>query len=467
MTGKVRILFIKTFGYAPNQAFDVPLGVLYLSGYLKKYMGNAVDVDLIDLRIIKDKHRALKHKLRDYNPHIIGISTLAFEHRFLDENVEFIKRHAPEALLVIGGPYATSNAPSILKENRIDYAIIGEGEKSLLNLVKTFAKGSDLRRVKGIAYRDGNDVVFTEKEDYIENLDTIPLPDYSLINFEDYWGNRLQFNGILAEKRHASVISSRACPYRCVYCHSIFGKKLRKRSAGHFVSEIRMLYDRYKVREFHIIDDVFNLDRQRMHSICRLIIQSGMKIKIAFPNGLRGDILEHEDIALLKQAGAYMLTLAIESGSKRVQTLIRKNLNIEKVLDNIAFAEKLGLITRGFFMLGFPGERVDEMRLTIQTAVKSRLSMASFFVVVPFENTELHDMAKAYLDVMDKDLLYSYQASTSFYEKVTGFKVGRLQKMAYLRFYTPLRLMRVFLKIPRKSYQLSKWLSFAYDLLRI
>lgn len=467
MTGKVRILFIKTFGYAPNQAFDVPLGVLYLSGYLKKYMGSTVDVALIDLRITQDKHQALKKKLLDYKPHIIGISTLAFEHRFLDENVEFIKRHAPEALLVIGGPYATSNAPSILMDNRIDYAIIGEGEKSFLNLTKTFLKKSDVRQVKGIAYRDKDDIVFTEKESYIENLDTIPLPDYSLIDFKDYWGNRLQFNGILAEKHHASVISSRACPYRCVYCHSIFGKKLRKRSARHFVSEIRLLHDRYNVREFHIIDDVFNLDRQRMHEICRLIILSGMKIKIAFPNGLRGDILEYEDIVLLKQAGAYMLTLAIESGSERIQKLIQKHLDIEKVLDNIAFAEKQGLITRGFFMLGFPGERVDEMKLTIQTALRSQLSMASFFVVVPFENTELYDMAKAYLDVTDKDLLSSYQASSSFYEKVTGYKVGRLQKMAYLRFYTPLRLVRVFLKIPRKSYQISKWLLFAYDLLRL
>ncbi|MBU1172420.1 MAG: B12-binding domain-containing radical SAM protein [Proteobacteria bacterium] len=467
MSNAIRILFVKTYGYAPNQAFDVPLGVLYLSGYLKKNLGSKVDVSLIDLRIITDKHQALKKKLREVKPHIIGISTLAFEHQFLSDNVEFIKAHAPDALLIIGGPYATSNAESILSENRIDYAIIGEGEKSLLKLVEAFAKGGDIRQVKGIAYKAEHGTVLTEKEDYIENLDSIPTPDYALIDFKDYWGSRLQFNGILAEKRHASVISSRACPYRCVYCHSMFGKKLRKRSAEHFVAEIRYLYNRYQVREFHIIDDVFNLDRPRMHEICNKIIQSGMTIKIAFPNGLRGDILEYEDILILKKAGAYMLTLAIESGAARIQTLIRKHLNIAKVMDNIAFAEKQGLITRGFFMLGFPGEEIAEMKLTVQTAIQSKLSMASFFVVVPFENTELHDMAKKHLDVMDKDLTGSYQSSTSFYEKATGYKVGRLQKMAYLRFYSPLRLIRVFLKIPRKSYQISKWFWFAFDLLRL
>jgi radical SAM superfamily enzyme YgiQ (UPF0313 family) len=467
MNGRIRILFVKTYAYAPNQAFDVPLGVLYLSGYLKKHLGKQVDISLIDLRILTNKRLALKEKILSFKPHIIGISTLAFEHRFLSDNTAFMRALAPEAVLVIGGPYATSNVESVLLENPIDVAVLGEGELSFLNLVKTFASGGDIREVKGIAYKEDDSVVVTEKEEYIHDLDTIPVPDYSLVDFNDYWGNRLQFNGILAEKKHASVISSRACPYRCVYCHSMFGKKLRKRSPAHFLSEIRLLYTRYGVREFHIIDDVFNLDRERMHAILSMIIESGMTVKIAFPNGLRGDVLEEEDIVLLKRAGAYMLTLAIETGSPRLQKVIRKNLDIPKVMRNIAFAESLGLITRGFFMLGFPGETVSEMRKTIKTALDSKLSMASFFVVVPFENTELHTMAKEYLDVMDKDLLSSYQASTSFYEKATGYDVGTLQKTAYLKFYTPHRLLRLFKKIPRKSYQVSKWLSFAYDLLRL
>ncbi|MFA6012166.1 MAG: radical SAM protein [Desulfobacteraceae bacterium] len=467
MNGKIRILFVKTYAYAPNQAFDVPLGVLYLSGYLKKHLGKRVDISLIDLRILTNKQEALKQKILSFKPQIIGISTLAFEHHFLSDNTAFIKKHAPDALLVIGGPYATSNVSSVLLENPIDYAVLGEGEASFLNLVKAYTSHGDLDSVRGIAYKKDGTVVVTEKEDYIHNLDSIPIPDYSLIHLSDYWGNRLQFNGILAETKHASVISSRACPYRCVYCHSMFGKKLRKRSPEHFVSEIRYLYQKFGVREFHIIDDVFNLDRPRMHTILNLIIQSGMTIKIAFPNGLRGDVLEEEDILLLKKAGAYMLTLAIETGSPRLQTVIRKNLDIEKVMKNIAFAERIGLITRGFFMLGFPGETIAEMKQTIRTALDSKLSMASFFVVVPFENTELHDMARQYLDVMDKDLLSSYQSSTSFYEKATGYNVGKLQKLAYLRFYNPIRLIRLFLKIPRKSYQLSKWFSFAYDLLRL
>ena len=466
MKSKIKILFIKSYAYTPNQSFDVPLGVLYLSGYLKKHLKNDVSTALIDLRIHKDTKQALKTSLTDFKPDIIGISTLAFEHQFLIDHIGFIRQYAPNAQILIGGPYATSNYSKALYENDIDYAVIGEGEAVLLNFIKAFPEQGKIRRIKGIAFKENGNVKCNEKEDYIENLDTIPMPDYSLVDFRDYWKNRFQFNGILARKKHTSVISSRACPYRCIYCHDIFGKRFRTRSARHFVDEIKVLYHTHGIQEFHIIDDVFNLNRERMHEILNLIVNSDMQLKIAFPNGVRGDILEKEDILLLKQAGTYMITFAIETGSERVQTLIKKNINIPKILDNINYAHQIGLITRGFFMLGFPDETIDEMKLTVKTAVDSKLNMASFFIVVPFKNTELYDIARNKLSNTNEEFLSAYISSESFYEKVTGYNVSRLQKFAYLRFYSPIRLLKLFMIIPKKGHQVTKWMSFAYNLLR-
>lgn len=461
-----RILFVKSYAYTPNQSFDVPLGVLYLSGYLKKHIGNGVVTSLLDLRIHTDTDAALKKAITEFQPDIIGISTLAFEHRFLKANTDLIRSCAPDALLVIGGPYATSNYARALEKNDIDFAVIGEGEKVFLNFVTAFPDTEKIHQVKGLAYKKNGVVNCNEKEAYIESLDEIPRPDYSLISFEDYWKNRFQFNGILAHQKHTSVVSSRACPYRCTYCHDIFGKKFRPRSPEHFVDEIEYLYHQHGIREFHIIDDVFNLDRKRMHAILNLIIESGMKLHIAFPNGVRGDILEEEDLLLLKKAGAYMITFAVESGSPRIQKEIRKNIDIPKILKNIAYARKIGLITRGFFMLGFPDETIDELKMTVRTATGSALDMASFFVVVPYKNTQLYETAKTFLKNGEDDFLSAYIASDSFYQRVTGYNVSKLQKYAYLRFYTPIRLFRLFIKIPFKRYQITKWFSFAFNLLR-
>ncbi len=466
MKNIINILFIKSYTYTPNQSFDVPLGVLYLSGYLKKHLNKKVSTSLIDLRIHKDTKQALKTSLNNLQPDIIGISTLAFEHQFLIDYIDFIRQYAPDAQILIGGPYATSNYNRALSENDIDYAVIGEGEAVLLNFLKAYPDHDNIRQIKGLAYKENGKIKCNEKEAYIENLDTIPMPDYSLVDFKDYWKNRFQFNGILARRKHTSVISSRACPYRCIYCHDIFGKRFRTRSAHHFVNEISYLYQVHGIREFHIIDDVFNLDRKRMHDILNLIIKSDMNPKIAFPNGVRGDILEKEDILLLKLAGTYMITFAIETGAERVQKLIKKNINIPKILDNINYAHQIGLITRGFFMLGFPDETIDEMKLTVKTAIKSKLNMASFFIVVPFKNTELFDIARNQLSDTNEDFLSAYIATDSFYEKVTGYNVSRLQKFAYLRFYSPLRLITLFFIIPKKGYHVKKWISFAFDLLR-
>jgi radical SAM superfamily enzyme YgiQ (UPF0313 family) len=392
---------------------------------------------------------------------------LALEKKFLLQYLGVLKKYAPGAKIIIGGPYATIHYEDALLNNPIDCAVIGEGENVILQLITRFIENKDIRDIKGIAYRNGESIVINQREEYIESLDSIPFPDYRLIDIKQYWGYHQQMNIILAEKKYAPIITSRACPYQCIYCHNMFGKRVRKRSPENVVNEIKMLYHDYDVKEFHIIDDVFNVDRSRMREILNALIASEMKIKIAFPNGLRGDILEKEDLFLLKRAGAYSITLAIETASERMQRLIKKNLNIKKVFDIIDYANEIGIITRGFFMLGFPGESVEEMHKTVAAALHSKLDFASFSSVVPFKGTELYDLAKeTYKDKNIKiDDFVSYNEK-SLYEEATGYKVSELQKRAYLRFYSPKRVISLFFKIPRKTYLLFQFMSLGFGVCR-
>jgi radical SAM superfamily enzyme YgiQ (UPF0313 family) len=214
------------------------------------------------------------------------------------------------------------------------------------------------------------------------------------------------------------------------------------------------LYNDYGIREFHIMDDIFNIDRQRMYAILNLIIDSGMKIKLTFPNGLRADLLNEEDLKLLKRAGTYMMTVAIESASQRVQKMINKHLDIGKAMRNIEFASKIGIITRGTFILGFPGESVQEIKQTLAAAMKSKLDMAAFFSAVPFPNTELAFVAKKmYPDLGCKAKWYMWDPEP-LYQKATGFNLKRTQNFAYFKFYFPFRIIRTFLKAPKKIYML-------------
>ncbi|KPA19676.1 radical SAM domain-containing protein [Candidatus Magnetomorum sp. HK-1] len=457
MSNPFHILLIKPYVAIPNQSIDVPLGIISLSAFLRKHFGNQVTVDCIDLRLHKNPKKTLLNKLKQRVFDLVGISMLSFEHSFLDETLPIIKQHASKARIIIGGPYATSQYEHALRHSQLCCVVIGEGEIVLCKLIERWTKNKDIFDIKGIAYRDGEKFICNQRELYIDELDNLPFPDYDQIDLTPYWRDHHQMNVILAESRYMPVMSSRACPYQCIYCHDMFGKKFRKKSPKRFVDELKLLYFQHNVREFHIIDDAFNIDRKRLHQILHLIIDSGMNLRLSFPNALRGDVLEKEDIDLLKESGAYMLTLAVESASKRIQKLMGKNLNIQKVMDNIDYASTLGLITNGYFMLGFPTETLYELKQTIDLAINSSLDMVSFHVVVPFPGTGLYELALKEKPDYSPDHSGRYLGSSSFYQYATGINVLRYQQQAYLSFYQPIRLLRLFSKVPRKMYFLERF----------
>ena len=467
MDKKIKILFIKPSNQTINHAIDLPLGILSLSAFLKKKFNEDVEIEFIDFRVKKNPWDYFKDRLKNFKPDIVGISLLTFEDAFLDKCTKISKALSPQSTVLVGGPHPTINYMDILNNYDVDYAVVGEGERVLSNIIDAYLESDSINHLKGIAYRgNDNEILFNGREEYLDDLDSLPCLDYDLTNISDYWGYHTQMNFLLANLRYVPIMSSRACPYQCAYCHNIFGKKLRKRSPEHFLGEVEKLYRDYGVREFHIVDDIFNIDRERMYEILEGILRRKMDLKIAFPNALRGDLLTREDLVLLKRAGVYMVTMAIESGAERVQRLICKNLDVGKVVENIAIASELGLLTKGYFMIGFPGERIEEIHQTIDLAIGSKLDMAAFFVVTPFHGTELYEMAlKEWPDILMKDRGSYYEKSC--YEMATGCNLRKIQKRAYMKFYSPMRLLRLFKKTPMKYYLVHSFIKSAFSTIQI
>jgi radical SAM superfamily enzyme YgiQ (UPF0313 family) len=222
---------------------------------------------------------------------------------------------------------------------------------------------------------------------------------------------------------------------------------------------MELLRSNYGVDEFQIVDDIFNFDRERVLKICRLIGERGLDIKMSFPNGLRGDRLDEEVILALKRAGAYSITIAFETASPRLQKLLRKNIDLERAAEAVRISVRNGLITRGFFMLGFPTETRKELQSTVRLAFSLPLHATMFFVVVPFKGTPLYDLAEQDVGPEKMALLkdQNYIAPITYYMLSTGYNVRRLQRLVYLRFWmNPVRMMRLFKSAPRKMLWLSR-----------
>jgi radical SAM superfamily enzyme YgiQ (UPF0313 family) len=250
-----------------------------------------------------------------------------------------------------------------------------------------------------------------------------------------------------------SIMTTRGCPYRCAYCHNVLGKVFRKRSVDHVMREVHTLVKNHGIREFHIIDDSFNLDLDRAKAILDEMAKIRPRVAIAFPNGVRSDRLDEEFLQKAKAAGTYKINFAVETASPRLQKKIRKNLDLSKVSEMIRISDGLDIIGHGFFMLGFPTETEEEMRETIRYAFSSRLHTANFFIVQPFEGTDIYDMFKErHPEMVNPSEQFSYyQANFEIYE-IPKVRVQQLAKQANQKFFlTPWRLAKLVRLMPHKS----------------
>jgi anaerobic magnesium-protoporphyrin IX monomethyl ester cyclase len=356
---------------------------------------------------------------------------------------------------IAGGPHATMCYSDVLRNHNIDIAVLGEGEETLCELLLRLENNEPIDATAGIAFKKGGQVVITKSRLPVSNLDDIPFPAWDLIRLSDYSDlAHFPLTSLRAGKRYMALFTSRGCPYQCTYCHQIFGKVFRKRSAENVFKEIEELHTVYGVDEFFVFDDTFNFDRKRAEEISDKIISSGIKIWIAFPNGLRGDILDTALLEKLKAAGTYLITFSVESASPRIQKMIRKNLDIEKLNVMIEAADRLGMVTRGFFMLGFPGETIAEAKETIEFAARSKLCLASFFCVTFQKSTRLfEEIIKEFPEFSVDFNADDYLHPNRFYqEKITKIPLRRLLHWAHVKFYlNPGRIIKIWLRIKKKN----------------
>ena len=242
-----------------------------------------------------------------------------------------------------------------------------------------------------------------------------------------------------------------------LYCHNLFGKKLRKRSVENVLGEMELLVKQFGIRELEFIDDIFNLDVPRSKAIFQGVIDRGLDLTFAFPNGLRSDSFDEELLKVMKKAGAYRLVFAIESGSPRIQKAIHKNLDLDKARRNIEMANKMGFFLGGFFIMGFPDETEEEIWQTIDFARQSKLHTANFFILTPFPNTEVWEQALRAGMPVDANFQHYYEVLVNL-SKVSSERLEKLRLKATAKFYlNPIRIWRFATRVPnftRRSFEM-------------
>jgi anaerobic magnesium-protoporphyrin IX monomethyl ester cyclase len=447
--GGSRVLLVKPDHNIPTRYHEPPLGVLSLAAYLRQVEG--AEVRVLHFPVSPIGYDGLAGEIRSFRPSWIGVSAVSFESRGLHRVARTAKETAPDVPVVVGGPHATFYTSHVMADPNIDYAVLGEGELTAADLSRALREGGPVAGLDGLAYREDGKLRVNPRIRYVEDLDALPFPARELVDLAEY--AKYERMSRFGTGTYSGLMTSRACPFKCTYCHQLFGKKYRKRSPENVLAELRELHDRYGVRELEVVDDCFNLDLGRAKRIFELIIRSGMKLTLAFPNGIRGDHLDEEFLDRGRRAGVAFLAFPVETASSRLQEMVHKRNDLEKIDRNIALACKHGIFTHGFFMLGFPTETREEMQATIDYAVRSELHSANFITVVPFEGTEMAEQALKMGKPVYKDFdqVYLSREMTNLTD-IPDEEIRSMRRMAVLRFWLrPERLVRLLRDYPYKA----------------
>lgn len=379
----MRILLINPIDRKSNGGIiRFPLGLAYIADALSK---DGHQIAVLDLAIIEWDSGYLERHINEYgNVDAIGITGLITEFNSIKEISWLFKKYFTEKPFVLGGALATSMPHAMINNTDIDIVVSGEGEITSRELFRALEKRDDISGIRGIYFKKNGSIIYTGRREYVPNLDALGYPSRRGFDVEAYFSNSpfLMFGN----KRSMNVITSRGCPFSCLYCDkSLWGSVYRARSPENIAEEFEYLQRTYHADSIIIHDDTFNLENKRVTELCDLLVDK--RIKINWLANCRANLVQAETLKKMRRAGCRIIAFGIESGSQEILDSMQKNINVGQMTDAISKTWKSGIIPFAYLMLGWLNETREQIMDTIEFCRNSRVK-GDFSFFTPLPNTQ-------------------------------------------------------------------------------
>lgn len=343
-------------GPVPHEVHVLPIGLMYVAAAAQQ-SGAAAEVRIAESSLDCPTDAAFVELLDAFKPDVIGFRSIVFFVEELQRLARLSRAHCG-ATIVVGGPIVEAWKEKLFEQvPQVDVAVKGDGEQVFPELLR----GAGFATTPGVLYRDGSRVVENPAAPENKDLDCLPLPAYDLVDLERY---RQQLSYAYNHRRQGVLVTSRGCVYSCSYCFRPW-EGMRLRSAASVFQEIAYLHERYAIRDFYIVDDIFNVHLKRALEVFDRLIAAGLDVRLYFVNGLRADTVTEEFVDRAIAAGAIWFTYALESASEEIQRLTRKGLDLAKAKRIIAYTQHKDVGVNITSMYGFPGETPEQAQLTL------------------------------------------------------------------------------------------------------
>jgi anaerobic magnesium-protoporphyrin IX monomethyl ester cyclase len=410
-------LLISSRGFAAAPYVSLPLGVLSIASFLREN-GWDGEMEVYDARLsAKTSYNDIGEKLfgdtdwemADFigasDPDVVAISNM-FTSQFSRalRAAELAKTACPDCMTVLGGPHVSSFPLEVIREPNVDFVVMGEGEERMLSLLQALAR-CERPQIQGVLGGEEDAELLRPNPRvrirFINDIDTLPLPAYDMVDVERYF--QLQSNGYSPRPREwgsraVTLITSRGCPHQCIFCsiQTTMGYRWRPHSVAYVKDHIAFLQARYQIDFIHFEDDNFSHDPGRYDEIIEGLLALANPIQWDTPNGIRGDTWTRDRVRKTKESGCQYLTVAIESTSQHVlDKVVKKRLDLAKVNEFIRYCYDENLRMNAFYVIGMPGETMEDIEGTVRTALKYYWKFSVWpilSIAMPLPGTEMYEI---------------------------------------------------------------------------
>jgi len=390
----------------------LPLSLLCLAGYVDKYVENA-ETKLIDIKTqpyfklsekdFEEVKNKILQQIKEYKPEMVGFTILFSDVKDSLELAKRVREILPNTIIVAGGVHASYRQDELLfKDSPFDYIVIGEGERTLKELVGAHSKNKNklsekqIKKIKGLAYFK-NKICETGFRELIHDLDEIPMIPYEKLNLGAYFKPEPShiYYFLLSS---SSLMTTRGCPSQCTFCT---GKDLWKRTCGSFairsfsvkrvVDEIEVLVKKYKIDGIFFHDQSFTYDKERVKQICQEILKR--KLKFIWQCQTKAFMIDYELVKLMKKAGCIQIAFGFESGSQEALNRMRKGITVEQIREAVRICKDLNMRIFPCFMINTPGETLEDLRRTerLINEMDGRKTYYNFAITMRFPGAEIYE----------------------------------------------------------------------------
>ncbi len=442
------LLFRPSFSSVRNFPISPDLGL----GYLQKVCEAAGhEVEILDGLLERTSTKGLAQMVAAHGYKVVGMKIYSNTLGHISNYLSVLKSSCPEVIVVLGGPHPSAAGPETLRQvPEARFVFAGEGEKGFARLLTIldhyngYRKASsvqgalplsELSHVEGLMWREQG-TVRANRIGTVEDLDELDAPPWEKMRLRDYLG----FVTPIRKAPNVPILTSRGCPYRCTYCagHFVTGRRVRYRSPWLVACEMEMLYHRFGVKAFAIVDDNFTLDPGHVEGFCEALQKKGLPVRWdCLATGVRLDTLSEPLLALMEQSGCTALSVAVESGSPRILHDMRKQMDLTTIQEKIRLIkQKTRIKVNSYFILGYPEETRQDLQRTVRFAVSSGTDFAQFFLFTPLPGTEITRRLIADGRLKNPDWrTFQFDVPSIPLRDVSIKQLKRFQIKAYLYFY--------------------------------